>query len=879
MKEMSLAMRRIFENSAIYFNGELLSKELLIRTFSRFLGRIATNDSHSTGLVLHTGSVIFDVVAVVFASISNLLSDDFDSEDVILSLEEGDYVVLIQKGGKPVRYQFCGIKSPPRTTGEYIMLKRNESNKLWVPKSDWRNILPYKGGSTRTDGRGLRKKNVMRDVFLSKVLEVNESKMASITETSTVLISSRNLADTILKGVSFYVDGITVPLLDIITASYYTENNEYPYPGNTGKNDPVIRITSRASVASRLIRNKGANPVLGFIILGEDSILRNYTELPELVNRKSIKYALMMTHIDSSIGLKLAEDYESAALFACTKEFLLSNSLPTSVENIYTNELSTQVDAIIDKTVEPVSLEPIFTWDEYKSFKQMMGAIKNSEFESDDREQFIIQAYSLMNLFQTSIFALSDLEALIQRNDIDITPPSKRIEELDALCEYFPGHIKSHAKVVIDILEDGYLKLYEASPKGDILRDIAWKNRKQKIAIVVPKAYYIDAMKKIEKCNSKLVEIFNDDKIYISTAGKFDNKMLFDVIITVGNYSTKRFDIHRCRAANRIIPIFYEFESKIFEHQEKNASIIERNLNKRAYITKTQVADDNIPFSGDTVNEEIATIEQLDADIEDYILKINVFAGLKSLGFTNSPNTETTDIIAIGSFETGERIFFTKFYRAYVFDETTGEVVETVVEDLVEGDSVVFTQNNDETHDIVDELLENLIKSRQLSDEIGKQFKMSKHWKEVLREYMNRTKSTPKTIANALISNGLSVTEVTVRTWLDIDSHIVGPRKVDSLLQIAVLTEDTDMFENVNDYFNACSAIRHIRREILKEIGKAIISKLNGAMPKEGTLMASVYDRIDAVTKILRLESISYISRTVPVNATNRPLMLKENYS
>jgi hypothetical protein len=129
-------------------------------------------------------------------------------------------------------------------------------------------------------------------------------------------------------------------------------------------------------------------------------------------------------------------------------------------------------------------------------------------------------------------------------------------------------------------------------------------------------------------------------------------------------------------------------------------------------------------------------------------------------------------------------------------------------------------------------------------------------------------------IASKMIANGVQVQEITIKGWLDEDSHTVGPRKMDSIQQIALLVENEEMFENAQIYFDACSTIRKVRREILKQICEAIINELCGKAPQENTIIADIYDRIDSIALILRLEAITYIEREVPMNLTNRPISL-----
>ena len=57
---------------------------------------------------------------------------------------------------------------------------------------------------------------------------------------------------------------------------------------------------------------------------------------------------------------------------------------------------------------------------------------------------------------------------------------------------------------------------------------------------------------------------------------------------------------------------------------------------------------------------------------------------------------------------------------------------------------------------------------------------------------------------------------------------MVGPQKLESIQQIALLTENEDMFENAEEYFDACRIIRSVRVMIRKQIGQAIIDKISG---------------------------------------------------
>lgn len=64
-------MNKIIEKCDVCINGSVVSKELLIKTFSSFVSSTIEDKQHNVGIVLHTGSVCFDAILLSFAAISN----------------------------------------------------------------------------------------------------------------------------------------------------------------------------------------------------------------------------------------------------------------------------------------------------------------------------------------------------------------------------------------------------------------------------------------------------------------------------------------------------------------------------------------------------------------------------------------------------------------------------------------------------------------------------------------------------------------------------------------------------------------------------------------------------------------------------------------
>ncbi len=870
MAQINDFMNKVLTKCDILLEGNVISKELLTRTFARFVSETSEKGDHNVGLVLHTGSPVFDTIAIAYAAISNMVLNELDSEEIINSLQVGDLVLY-----KAERYTFEGKGKPKgiKTDKEYIILAQGSGDIEYVPPKAWRKITPYNGQSTRLDGRGIKRKSKLRDEFYTSVLEIPAEDIPSVIDTSTVLLMSKIRADRIVKGLSFGFNGKTIPLLELVTASYFTENEELFYGGNTAKNEAVLKITGKASNVRRIIKRKDGNYHIGVIIMGSGTITKNYTELPEIINRKSLQYVFLLLHIDSDHGITLLNECEGARLFACTADFLQSYSSKPKVKNPLCEELARQATAVINHRSEPITLPGHLTWSRYKEFKRALLALKYSDFTDESKETFIIQAYSLMNLLLTSVFGLSLMEDLVEQGKINVVSPSKRHDDLCEIAAQFPTHLREKAQIVTDIIEELYIMSADRSEKGAKLCELLAKHHDKHIALIVPKAYYADII-----VHTGMYDCMdNPEQLCIYTANKFDNTIVYDLIISVGDFAGTKFDAFRCRSAQQIITLLYEFESNIFKYKMKRAKETDKLLNQKSVTQILSVSGiEDIYYEGSATDSDVQDVELITAEIDDYVAHLNNLAAVRDVSFITGNASSLSEVVAVATFETGEKALFTKKYKAYVFERNGGEVNEVEVEKLSEGDFIVFTKHDDEARDVVDTVLNKLVVNKRVAEDIIDAYYKSKKWKTELIQYMNRTGLTEKKIAEIMIANGVSVTDTTIRRWLDVDARMVGPQKDSSIQQIALLIDDDEMFANYTDYFDACRLVKRIRNDIRKEIGRAIISKLQGNVPEAGSIMADIYDRIDSLAQILRVESITSVNHMVPSAAVNRPLYVKE---
>lgn len=857
-------MKQVISKINCSYDNNLISKEYLINVYEEFLCNTFSGKIHNTGIVLHTGSICFDVISLVFAAISNIVLNDNNVENVLGSISNGDIVTYNKH-----RYIYRGIKTETfiGKPEEYVVLTQNhDADKQYVPHKLWNNIVPYFGDSKTTGGRGLRKSIDQRQNFISEVTGNDRSEIPSVIDSSTVIVMPKERADDILRKVMItYGEKKSIKLLDLVTAAYYTENDEYNYGGNAEKVEPIIKITSKLYVARKLVKKRSDNKIKGLMILGQDGVTQNKSELAELIERQALGYVYASYSINSELGGELAKLYSDAELFACTKEFLLKKTLPVQISNILTDRLNLQTGIIVDKIINRHVLQSNFTWEDFKQIKGQIKNIKHTETINQNKDAFVIQASALLNLLVTAPYTMEELDD--NSSELNIVQPKERFEELWLYAESFKYAMKDIAIEIVRTLTALYESLLENNSKESTLKKILSDYRGENIAIVVPKAYYITVLKKT------LHLYLGTKKVSIVTVNRFDNDKLYDRIIVVGDIKGKRFNPFKCKSAIAIDVILYEYENIQFEYKYKKVKICEAEYNVRNNILNMGEIDllNELKYP----NEEVQEIENISDELELFYEQLNVVA-IKNIINRNAYNgTQTLEVTRVAKFVEEESAVFSKYYKAIVFDEEKSDVVEKSVEDLLPGDILIFTKNDGFTKNIVDDILETLLKQKLLSNTIKSAYEKSIYWKNILREYMAQNRLSYAELGKRLEEVGSRKHYGTIRSWIQPFSHIVGPQDIESYKHIAILTRDPDLLANPKAYYDACKIVRSERIKILELIAKAIIGKLSGNTPKDDKILTAVFNNIDNLAVRLQIESITNLDGyDAPIGIVNKPIVI-----
>ena len=851
----------ILNKCDIYYGDALVSKEAIIEKYLAFFADSLVSKERTVNFALHTGSVCFDVISIVAVALGCLSYNLSTNEDIISALQTDDMILF-----KGQRYRWKGTKVD---SGKLYMVieqdgkGKNGKSVSFLPLEKNKHLIkPYYGDSLITDGRGVKRRNTNREDFLAFAFDVDVAEIPTQIDVSIVIVAERSTFGEICKQVRIvYGEGKAVGLLDIIPAAYYTSGGEeYQFGLNPTKAEPVLKVTNKISTARDLVLDKHGNKVVGLLVTGGVSLLENGSELADLLRRKTLRFAHVTSPMKAGIGEHILDLYEGASVFACTKELLSRNNQTIRSVNPFTSELHRQIMNVIHNAVTPIRIADGWSWDVYRRAKNAVLIIKQSNWQDSAKDDFVVMAHGLINLLNTAVFSMEEMENAVGEGRINqaVISPRERIAKLWDIADR-AGAMQEHCVAVVDMLEHMYQARLKVCPKADALEKYIREHKGTQIAIIVPKAYYADILRTTHP------EYFQDENVICVTANRFDARQKFDAVLCVGEINNRRFDPLQCLAARNIDVFLYECEDKIFTFRKKKHQEYERALNRR--IGAIRVSDD-LDVEDVSAEAELETDVQQFATLDEYIDSFNVFDIRKFAyaGACGGGYVPVSEVRFVGAFVTGEQIFFSKYYSAVVFDSASGNVVEKSPEQLLPGDVLVFVKRDDYTKNIVDFIYERLLREGRLGQGAIDSYEKSQYWKEALREYKEVNGFTYRKVAQKMREAGSKMQEVTIRQWLIEDSHIVGPRNERTMEFIAAVTQDPHLLADPHGFFVACGAVRHDRRKILDLIAKAINDKLSGNLPPEGSVLSIVYDNVDSLSETLELECISELDEAININ-------------
>ncbi|MCA1292222.1 DrmE family protein [Paenibacillus sp. alder61] len=868
MSEIGSILRSAYDKTSFILDEKYLKKNEFISHYIEVIIGLLSNSNRERGVVLHQGTRVPLYFAIVLAGFKAYLSDDSDNTAFLDDLNIGDLVLYENKRG---------IYQGRDPNGNIIIVNKDRggiSTTNYVPITLANKVQPYYGDGKVLDGRGIKRQRNVSGI-ISELFGIKKQEIKSVINKGVVIVCDRFEADEIFGKMGILINGKQVKMCELFPAAYITTNEVYHYPGNVAKADPVIRFVNKISLARELVlEDKG---ICTLIVSDLRYFFNSTSELASIYERSSLKSIILLGEICKGVGSQVINELDNLKPFIWTRD-VLANYENGYIQEEYIHDESKQLQRIINNHInleqEVIQIEGPFSAEEFLQSKKNLLQLSKQPDESGLLVNIVKRAYWLINLLERSFFPISVMEQMISEGQINAPSPNSEFVGLElSQKQYLGTNIAPQLKIIIEEISRKMSEMNYKNPKFDYLLEkiINSKFDQKKISIICAKAYYQRIF--IEAAPWHLRDIIQ--KIDFFTPNKYDSSKLYHNVYVVGVWDWSRLNPLLISNTRSVSFILYANELNRYHQADKHTKNRLAELNSKNSVLRdnsgSSVYNYEILANSDSEFEEKYIEDQLQTLTEAFSLSI--FS--EEYATSSSTVGQSSEIVKIAFLETGEKILFTRFYTAYIYNIDRQLVQETDVNSLNEGDLLVFTSYDSGTRDIVEKIMDIILESDSCSEKFREAYRKSKQWKILLREYINKRHVSYKQLSDIMEKLGATKHEVTLRAWLDEESHIIGPRDIDSYRIIAKILQDPEMLSSPETFFQSSREVRSMRVRVLKYLGKNIIKTHN---KKE-----DVYDEILSLlpidlTKMSRIVQIEKIIDTenllVPSHLANRPVQI-----
>ncbi len=316
--------------------------------------------------------------------------------------------------------------------------------------------------------------------------------------------------------------------------------------------------------------------------------------------------------------------------------------------------------------------------------------------------------------------------------------------------------------------------------------------------------------------------------------------------------------------------LFYQFENNYFNSlQNRNmrfSNNIISTINKNGIRSETQAKNKN--GFADLFKNESTSETDIDSsfDISEFELKIDNAQFSKYIVRGNLADSVKAKRV---EFKNDKFIYLTDTHGLLVlegFHKSSRNklyIHKSRIENLHNGDVIAFLKTERE-------LLNKIVGRQTNPGALAETTKWIELWKHLLKNHYEQLDNDFNRLVNQLREKGCNRDQVTIRSWL-FDDLRIGPRKDDDLISIAIMTNGTELYGNINQVRTAIRQMTGWRMkasDFLIEQLKAMIKSTHSTIQ-----VNSIVDFEDlGEVEILEITEIKSTSDNVDFKNINRLL-------
>lgn len=826
------------EKLNIYYEGKEISLHDLEK---RFIDTFLNEKENSNLYIIPKDSTYFIALFIIYSGLFQYLDNIYsDGNNLIDEIEPGDILEYSK-----ARCEFIG--------SEDEKLKLKFSDLLYrLPIEQSYKISFYKGSATtlnkypKDNNRGAKK---TRNI-ISQILNIDNDVFSKVISKSTLIVAHKDSVFSIIEKLKIKFCGELLNIGEVFPIAYcLSEDNYYYFKGNSSKQEPIIKFTSKVYNAKDIIKK---NKKINSVVILQDKINKDDLEDVIYISKKNnidkIRLFFQPLQIEQYIG----------------EERILENFKIVNINDKFFEDINVHDINMLNKKQYRLVKNYINVKEKYVTIKDssqdryrknILRKCRNliNTFEDNNKIiKFIIDARTLAKRISSMIMPLPEYESFFENKNLKRYTIKSVLKELQSFSKSeFVDSLSNESKELISEIYNECLNLYyrelKINNKWTELETIIRLTKNERTGIIVENKYIRKAFRKYLKTRYSL-----KDNISVESMNTIKESIFEKVIYTSKLDNNYYWNYRALNSGNNIY---------ILSKSEKN------NIKylKRKYLKFINQTDNLL-----TIDDEKIAVEELEVSQENNLnneLERFIATSYIPMHLNLGNNQTPTMCELVLTFQTGERAFITSQYEAYVLKEGREEIINKNAKNIEKGDVLLFVEEIEK--DLIDQIMADLMNIEEIKAKYSEDYSLVKQWKLDLNRYMAMNNITYNELERKLKDKGVSRCGATIRSWLV--NSVVGPQDQEVLKVLGEITSLEILSNKYTQCYEACSNIRKFQILIRKVIARHL---LKSSINEEGNELDSlISNRIEEAVKYIKrveVQNIYQVKKEIPMYLANK---------
>lgn len=836
------------EKFNIYYKGEKVDYS----SFEKSFINVFLNEKEKTNIyITPKDNVYFIALFIIYSGLVQYLENIYaEGNNLIDEMKQGDIIEYSK-----ARCEFIGIEDKKIILQFADLLYRlpiEQVYKIGFYKGNANTLNKYPSNSNR----GAKKTRHI----ISNILEIDNDAFSKIISSSTLIVAQKDMIFSIMENLKIEFAGEMLDIGEVFPVAYcLSEENFYHFRGNSSKQEPIIKFTSKVYNAKDIVKK---NKKISSIVILQNKINREDIEDISYMSKRNniFKTRLFLQPIEIEQFIDDKAVRENFNIVNINGEFF-QEIIPHNI-NILNKRQYRLVKNYVNATEMYITIkecdQDIYKKDILKKCRDLMNIFE----ENNKITKFVINSRTLTKRLSCMVMPLLEYEKYFENKDLKQYTVKSVLRELKDFCDsaYFHSLSKESKNIISDIYSN-CSKLYErvskVSDKWYELEIIIRLTKNQKTAIIVENKNLRRAFKKYLKTRYPL-----KNNISIESMSNAKDS-IFERIIYTSRLDENYYWNYKTLSSSNNIYVLSKSEKNNLKYLKR------KYLRFIREIGNLEVLEDDGMLNEDNHEEKMA-IEDIET-IEENNLNNELEMLIATSYIPTQQNTENNQSSVICelvlTFQSGDKAFITPQYEAYVLNESREEIINKKPKNIEKGDILLFIEEIEK--DLIDNIMSDLMNVEKIRQQYKEDYNIVNVWKNELRNYLRTNKITYRELEDKLREKGISRCGVTVRSWLI--NAVVGPQDEEVLKALGEITATDTLLNKYNECHRACSNIRRLQILIRKSIARCILKTWINEVNSELDLI--IINRIEETMNYIKkveVQNIYSIHKEIPMYLANK---------